>query len=337
MRDVNRRFVLGAGLALSVTTTSAVQAAADAIQTGYANGPGVLADQYFFPAFRQSFVNTSGATINTLIGGKGPPILLIHGHPETHVAWHEIAAKLAERFTVVMTDLRGYGDSSKPDGGPDHVNYSKRAMGLDQVEVMKSLGFESFQAIGHDRGGRVLHRMMLDHPGAITRGVVLDIAPTDQMYGHTNQEFATKYFWWFFHIQDAPLPETMINAVPEVYLKAHLEEQSKTADAVTLEAFAEYLRCYRDPACVHAVCEDYRASVSIDMKDMQADPGRKVSQPLLALWGAKGTVGKLFDVISLWKLEAENVNGEGLPCGHLIPEEAPEALLAALDPFLVAG
>ncbi len=347
-QNADRRLFLGAGLALGAAVVGRARAAIpNAIQTGYAGGPGVLANTYLFPGFKQSFVTTSGmtingtetsgATINTLVGGKGPPLLLIHGHPLTHVSWHKIAGKLAERFTVVLTDMRGYGDSSKPEGGPDHVNYSKRSMGNDQVQVMRSLGFDTFQAIGHDRGGRVLHRMMLDHPDTVTRGVVLDIAPAGEMYSRTNQEFATKYFWWFFHIQEAPLPEDLINAQPEVYIRAHLDAQCQTPDAVTTEAFAEYLRCYRDPACVHAVCEDYRATVTIDQQLLAADDGRKVPQPLLALWGAKGTVGEMFDVIALWKAEAANVSGEALPCGHLIPEEAPEALVTALGPFLAAG
>lgn len=306
----------------------------DKIETGYAGGPGPLTDAALFPGFRQSFIQTSGATINTLVGGGGPPLLLIHGHPETHITWHKVATQLAKQFTVVLTDLRGYGDSSKPDGGPNHVNYSKRAMGLDQVEVMKSLGFDKFQCVGHDRGGRVLQFMMLDHPDTVTRGVVLDIAPTDQMYAHTDQEFATKYFWWFFHTQKAPLPETMIEGAIEPYLMAHLEAQSRTAGAVTSAAWAEYLRCYRLPGCVHAVCEDYRASVTIDTDNRKAENGRKVSQPLHALWGGEGTVGKMFDVLALWRNEAANVSGEPLPCGHLIPEEAPDALLAALRPFL---
>ncbi len=289
-----------------------------------------------FSGFKQAMIKTSGAQISTLTAGSGPPLLLIHGHPETHIDWWKVAPKLAGKFTVVVTDLRGYGDSSKPDGGPNHKNYSKRAMGQDQVEVMRSLGFDMFQAVGHDRGGRVLHRMMLDHPDAITRGVVLDIAPTDLMYAATNEEFATKYFWWFFHIQDAPLPEKMIVAQTEVYLHAHLDAQNKTPGAVSPEAFAEYLRCYKEPACVHAVCEDYRASVTIDRQHTEEDrkKGIKVTQPLLALWGGKGTVGEMFDVLKLWREEAKSVTGSAIPCGHLIPEEDPDGLLNALHSFL---
>ncbi len=289
-----------------------------------------------FPSFQQKMIQTTGTEINTFVGGSGPPLLLLHGHPETHVDWWKTAPKLAEKFTVVLTDLRGYGDSGKPDGGDNHVNYSKRAMGRDQVEVMQALGFNNFQAVGHDRGGRVLHRMMLDHPETITRGVVLDIAPTDLMYAGTNEEFATKYFWWFFHIQEAPLPEKLIDSNTEVYLTAHLDAQNKTPGAVSPEAFAEYLRCYNDPSCVHAVCEDYRASVTIDRQHTEEDraAGRKVTQPLYAIWGAKGTVGHMFDVLGLWRQEAEIVSGQSLPCGHLIPEEDPEGLLDTLYSFL---
>jgi haloacetate dehalogenase len=339
--QMTRRLLIGAAMAAATTRTT--YAALSDVPAEYrgavaasdeAADPANVANGRFFPGFRRSLVRTSGAAINTLVGGSGPPLLLIHGHPETHVAWHKVARTLSQHFTVVLTDLRGYGDSSKPDGGENHVNYSKRAMGLDQVEVMRSLGYERFQAVGHDRGGRVLHQMMLDHPQAVERGVVLDIAPATLMYAHTNQEFATRYFWWFFHIQPAPLPERLIGAETELYLQDHLAVQNKTPGAVTAEAFAEYLRCYRNPACIHAVCEDYRASVSIDV-EIHNSIHAKVQPPLLVLWGAKGTVGQLFDVLALWREDAADVSGQALPCGHLIAEEDPEGLTAALERFLV--
>jgi haloacetate dehalogenase len=339
-----RRVLIGGGLAAAAMMLGVgVRAESSEIPADYveavnssnrAADPAAFADRHFFPGFKQSFVKTGGAVINTLVGGSGPPLLLLHGHPETHVAWHKVAGRLAERFTTVLTDLRGYGDSSKPEGGADHITYSKRAMGLDQVQVMASLGFRRFEAAGHDRGGRVLYQMMMDHPQAIARAAVLDIAPATLMYAHTNQEFATKYFWWFFHIQPAPLPERMIDAVPELYLQEHLTAQSRTPGAVTPDAFAEYFRCYRNPACVHAVCEDYRASVSIDVKIHEEAGGAKATPPLLVLWGAKGTVGQLFDVLALWREYAADVRGEALPCGHLIAEEDPDGLLRALGNFL---
>lgn len=346
---LNRRAILGAGLGLAALAAPVAalaaksgETAAQGADSGY---PGEAADRLLFPGFRRTTIRTegvlvngtmtSGVTINTLVGGKGPPLLLIHGHPETHVAWHKVAGILAQRFTVVLTDLRGYGDSSKPDGGPDHVNYSKRAMGADQVQVMRSLGFDRFQAVGHDRGGRVLEFMMLDHPEAVTRGAMLDIAPTDGMYEKTNEEFATRYFWWFFQIQPAPLPEQMIAGNPEVYLRAHLDVQSKTPGAVLPVAFREYLRCYTSPGAIHAACEDYRAAATID-RQLRKAANRKITQPLKAIWGAKGAVGQLFDVVSMWGQGAENVSGEALPCGHLIEEEDPEGLIKALTPFLRA-
>ena len=327
--NAQQRHLLGAGL----ITPSRARGAAQVNATPAPNAGAM------FPGFRRHMVATSGAQINTLVGGSGPPLLLIHGHPETHVAWRHVAPQLAQTYTVVLTDLRGYGDSSKPDGGPDHVNYSKRAMGFDQIEVMRALGHPRFQAVGHDRGGRVLHRMMLDHREAVTRGIVLDIAPTDLMYAHTDEAFATKYFWWFFHTQKAPLPEKMIGSQTELYLRSHLEEQSRTPGAISPTAFAEYLRCYNEPGCIHAVCEDYRASVTIDRRHTEDDKakGIRVRQPLLAIWGGKGTVGQLFDVIGLWKQEATDVRGRPLACGHLIPEQDPHGLLDALHSFLQAA
>ena len=322
-----RRALIGAGL-LGALQGNAFGAAAEP----EGGKPGL------FPGFKQSKVKTSGAEINTLVAGNGPPLLLLHGHPETHVAWWKVAPLLTDGFTVVLTDLRGYGDSSKPESGADHATYSKRAMGLDQVEVMRALGHTQFQAVGHDRGGRVLHRMMLDHPDTVTRGVVLDIAPTDLMYAYTDEMFATKYFWWFFHIQGQPLPERMIGSQTELYLRSHLHAQSGTPGAVTPAAFAEYLRCYQDPACIHAVCEDYRASVTIDRRHTEQDraQGRKIRQPLFAVWGGKGIVAELFDVLSLWRQEADDVEGGELDCGHLIPEEDPAGLLEALRAALKA-
>jgi haloacetate dehalogenase len=341
--DINspaRRHLIAGGLAIAGSLglgllRPAYAALSAAPPSGTLPDAAQAANARFFPGFKQRFIKTSGATINTLVGGEGPPLLLLHGHPATHVEWHKIAPQLAKRFTVVLTDLRGYGDSSKPDGGPNHVNYSKRLMGLDQVEVMQALGFKTFQAVGHDRGARVLHSMLIQHPEAVQRAVMLDIAPSDQMYAHTNEEFATRYFWWFFHIQQAPLPEQMIGAVPEQYLRGHLDVQSKTPGAVTPEAFAEYLRCYNDPACIHAVCEDYRATVTVDREEIREHPQR-VATPVHALWGAKGTVGQMFDVLALWRKEAQNVTGHTLPCGHLIPEEVPGPLLDALNGYLQA-
>lgn len=353
-----RRALIGSMLAATALAAGSGQAGGQAAaretdMNHEANDPlpadAVRTDALLFPGFRQSFIRTegvevegrmaSGATINVLVGGDGPPLLLLHGHPETHVAWHRVAGRLARTHTVVMTDLRGYGDSSKPEGGPDHIDYSKRAMSADQVQVMRALGHERFQAVGHDRGGRVLHFMMIDHPEAVLRAVTLDIAPTDLMYAATDKAFATKYFWWFFQIQKEPVPERFIGALPEFYLRDHLDVQNKTPGAVTPAAFAAYLRCYREPAAIHAVCEDYRAAAGIDSRLLEADrkAGRKVSTPILAIWGEKSTVGQMFDVVGLWGQEATTVSGHGLPCGHLIPEEDPDGLLAALGPFLLAG
>jgi haloacetate dehalogenase len=337
-----RRHVIAGGMAVAAAlglsfaeTAARATATRQSAETVQLSAAAQQANAAFFPGFKQLFIKTSGAVINTLVGGEGPPLLLLHGHPATHVEWHRVAAPLAKKFTVVMSDLRGYGDSSKPDGGENHLNYAKRVMGLDQIEVMAALGFQRFQAVGHDRGARVLHAMMLHNPDAIERAVTLDIAPADKMYAHTDEAFATRYFWWFFHIQEAPLPEVMIGAVPEQYLRAHLDVQSKTPGAVTPEAFAEYFRCYNDPACIHAVCEDYRATVTVDREDIQSSK-HKATPPLLALWGEKGTVGKTFNVLDLWRAEVENVTGYALPSGHLIPEEVPGPLLQALDRYLVA-
>jgi haloacetate dehalogenase len=281
-------------------------------------------------------VETASVRIRAAVGGSGPPLLLLHGHPQTHLTWHKIAPELAKRFTVVATDLRGYGDSAKPPGGVGHVNYSKRALAKDQVKVMRSLGFPHFAVVGHDRGGRVAHRMALDHADAVERLAVLDIAPTATMYARTDKEFATRYFWWFFLIQPFDLPERLIAADPEYFLRKHIEGQIKTPGAVDEAVFQEYLRCYLDPATRHAICEDYRAAATIDLEHDAADGERAVTAPLLALWGAKGTVGKLYDVLATWREKATDVRGRALDCGHAPQEEVPDETLRELLPFLVA-
>ena len=289
-----------------------------------------------FPGFKYEYIKTSGATILVLTKGKGPPLLLLHGHPETHVTWHKIATTLAEEYTVVLSDLRGYGDSSKPEGGPNSINYSFRAMAQDQIDVMRQLGHSRFMIAGHDRGGRVAARLCLDHPDAVEKVALLDIAPTLTMYGETSKEFATKYVWWFLQIQPAPMPEHLISLDPAYYLRDHLAVQGKTPGAVTLEAMAEYIRCYCCKGTIHAVCEDYRAAAGIDLDQDKADDsaGHKIQAPVLALWGEKGTVGKLWDVLATWREKASgSVTGKALPCGHLLPEEQPEAVLAEFQSF----
>ncbi len=300
--------------------------------------PSADVSERLFPGFKSQFLTTKGARIRVLTKGTGPALLLLHGHPETHVCWHKIAPALAQTHTVVLTDLRGYGDSSKPEGGVNSTDYSFRAMGQDQFEVMQQLGHKTFMLAGHDRGGRVAARMGLDYPDAITKIALLDIAPTLTMYNDTSKEFATKYVWWFLQIQPAPMPEHIIGLDSAYYLRDHLAVQGKTPGAVTPEAMAEYIRCYCCKGTIHAVCEDYRAAAGIDLEMDKADDaaGHKIKAPVLALWGAKGTVGHLWNVIDTWKPKANTVTGKALPCGHLIPEEQPEALLSEFQTFFRA-
>ena len=285
----------------------------------------------FFPGFVTQRIQTSGATINTVRGGSGPPLLLIHGYPQTHVMWHKIAPRLAQRFTVVMPDLRGYGDSSKPQDGENHANYSKRAMELDQVEIMRSLGFETFAVVGHDRGARVTWRLAVEHPTAVTKAAVIDIVPAP--YSRVTREFATQYYHWFFLIQPAPFPETLIGNSAEYYLRSRFQRQGVGPNVFAPEAVAEYLRCFTDPATIHATCEDYRAGSSIDLEHAAQDGTKKVTCPLLVLWGERGTVGRLEPVMDIWREKAVNVIGRSLPAGHFLPEEVPEETLSALLDF----
>lgn len=263
--------------------------------------------------------------------------MLLHGHPQTHVVWRKIAPRLVEAgYQVITPDLRGYGDSDKPESDPSHLPYSKRVMAADQIALMRHLGHKTFSVVGHDRGGRVAHRLALDFPDAVERLVVLDIAPTLTMYEQTNQEFATRYFWWFFLIQPDGLPERMIASDPEYFLRRHIAGQVKIEGSVDEAAIAEYLRSYSDPATLHAICEDYRAAASIDLDHDQADQANRINAPLLAIWGEQSVVGELYDVKATWEEKAARVSGVALPCGHAIPEEAPAELTAHILRFLTA-
>lgn len=286
--------------------------------------------------FSQSRIKTQGAEINVRTAGKGPPLLLLHGYPQTMAMWHKIAPRLAQQFSVVLTDLRGYGDSSKPTGGAQHENYSKRAMAQDQVEVMTALGHERFFVAGHDRGARVTHRMALDHADRVAKAAVLDIAPTLTMYERTDMAFAAAYYHWFFLIQPADMPERMIGADPEFYLEKKIGAWSKAKECFSPGALAEYKRCFSKPETIHATCEDYRAAASIDLDHDRADLKLKVTCPLLVLWGEKGVVGRTYDVLEVWRARATDVRGGPVPSGHFLPEEAPEETLAALLAFFNA-
>ena len=287
-----------------------------------------------FEEFARRTITTTGATINVVTAGSGPPVLLLHGYPETHTMWHKVAPRLAEDFTVVVPDLRGYGDSSKPSDGENHFGYSKRATAQDQVEIMQQLGFTKFAVVGHDRGARVAHRLTRDHPERVAKLAVLDIIPTYTVYQNVNKALATAYYHWFFLIQPAPLPETLISSNAEFYLNSMLGLGKLKPHAITPEAFAEYLRCFRNPATVHVTCEDYRAGATIDLEHDEADLDRKMTCPVLALWGEKGFLHKRHDVTAIWRERAVDVRGKALPCGHFLPEEAPEETLTELRSFL---
>ncbi len=284
--------------------------------------------------FQQDRITTTGAEINLRRAGEGPPLLLLHGYPQTHVMWHKIAPALAERFTVVLTDLRGYGDSAKPPGGDNHEAYSKRARAQDQVEVMTALGFDSFAVAGHDRGARVGHRLALDHPERVSKLALLDIAPTLAMYERTDMAFATAYYHWFFLIQPYDLPERLIGADPDFYLEKKIGKWSRNDGAFTAAALAEYKRCFRDPATIHATCEDYRAAAGIDLEHDRADLGRKLACPVLALWGAKGVIERSYPVLEIWRERVRDLRGKALPCGHFLAEEAPAETVVELLNFL---
>jgi haloacetate dehalogenase len=295
------------------------------------------ADTVLFPGFGARRVAASGAEVACVVGGSGPPLLLLHGYPQTHAMWHKVAPSLAQTFTVVCADLRGYGDSSKPESDDVHRPYSKRALARDMVEAMRALGHERFRLAGHDRGGRVAHRLCVDFPDAVERVAFLDIAPTRAMYAKTDRAFATAYYHWFFLIQPFDLPERLVGADPRYYLRRKIGSWSGGLSYFDPRALAEYERCFADPRAIHASCEDYRAAASIDLEHDEADlaAGRRIRCPVLVLWGEKGVVHRLFDPLAEWRVVADGpVSGRALPCAHFLPEEAPEATLAALQAFM---
>jgi haloacetate dehalogenase len=321
------------GLSLSLASGQAVRAFAD---ESLAKSE---ITTKLFPGFTAETVKTSGTSIHVLRKGSGRPLLLLHGYPETHLTWHKVAPQLTEQFSVVVPDLRGYGDSGRPPDGERHENYSFRAMAQDQVEVMRHYGHERFLVAAHDRGARATHRLCLDHPESVEKAVLMDIAPTLTMYEGTNQEFATKYMWWFFLIQSSPLPEHMIGLDPKFYLQRIFDGLNKTPGSIPPEVMNEYVRAFVNPAAIHATCEDFRAAAGIDLDMDRADDkaGKKIECPIHALWAGKGTVGVLWDVPATWRAKcAAPVTGRALDCGHFLQEEAPQDLMTELQQFFAS-
>jgi haloacetate dehalogenase len=284
-----------------------------------------------FEGFELSDIDTGWATIRVRHGGSGPPLLLLHGNPQTHVMWHRVASRLAEEFSVVATDLRGYGDSAKPHSAPDHLPYSKRVMARDQIDVMRQLGHERFYVAGHDRGGRVAYRMALDHPERVLKLAVLDIIPTWEAYQRADMAFGLGYWHWFFLAQPYDFPERLIGADPDYYFLQRGEREQVFAP----EALAEYLRCFRNPETIHAICEDYRAGATLDYRFDEIDHAqqRRINCPTLALWGRRGALEQWYDTLAIWRDWADDVRGRALDSGHYLPEEAPDETYAELRAF----
>ena len=292
-----------------------------------------------FAKFATTDMQGPAGSLRTLRGGSGPPLLLLHGHPQSHVMWHKVADELASVFTVVLMDLRGYGDSSRVASDAEHLAYSKRVMALDAVAVMRHYGFTSFQVLAHDRGARVAHRLAADHPEMVQRLMLLDIAPTLAMYDNTSDAFARAYWHWFFLIQPQPLPERLIEADPVAYIRDVMGRRHAGLAAFHPEAFAEYERCIAIPGSAASTCGDYRASAGIDLIHDRADraAGRRLTMPQRVLWGAQGVVGRCFDVMALWREAADETSGRALDCGHYVAEELPDEVLAEMLGFFRAG
>lgn len=285
-----------------------------------------------FEGFVNQQIKTSETTINLVRGGAGDPVLLLHGYPQTHICWHLVAPKLAEKFTVVCADLRGCGDTTKPESDAEHLAYSKRVIAQDQVEMMRQLGFDKFAVVGHDRGARVAHRMALDHSEKITKLTLLDIIPTATAFTETDKEIATVAWNWFFSIQEDDLPERLIGAEPEFYLRWLLDHWAGSKNAFDEKAVAEYLRCF-DAEMIRATNEEFRAAASVDLAHDEADKDKKIACPTLVLWSGSGMWSK-YDILKIWKKRAKDVRGTALDCGHFLPEENPEQTAAELIRFL---
>jgi haloacetate dehalogenase len=288
-----------------------------------------------FEGFKEFDVPTSGATIHGRRGGDGPPVLLLHGIPETHLMWHRVAPALAQRYTVVATDLRGYGDSGKPASTADHAPYSMRAIASDQVEVMNGMGYDRFSVVGHDRGGRCGYRLALDHPESVTNLTVMDVVPTGDAYRRAEKDFSLGYWVWSFLAAPAPVPEQFIAASPDALVNFMLDSWPKVKEAFPDEVREEYIAKFRDSDTAHAICEEYRAAATLDYEHDEADRGnRKIDCPLQVLWSQGGSVEKLYDPMEIWRSWADDLRGEPVPVGHFIPEEAPEETLRQLVQFL---
>ena len=300
------------------------------------NSPAPVAGEWFAAFEAVSAETAPGVRLFARKGGTGPALLMLHGHPQTHSMWHRVAPTLSTHFSLVMADLRGYGDSSRPLGGPPHTEYSKRTMALDMVRLMEALGFAEFSVLALDRGARVAHRLALDHPARVQRMTLLDIAPTLPMYEETTEAFARAYWHWFFLIQPAPTPERLIENDPEAYVREVMGRRDAGLAPFDPRALQEYIRCLSQPGSAHGLCEDYRASATIDLEHDRASRAARdrVRCPLQVLWGQRGTVHRCFDPLALWRRAAHSVCGEPLDCGHYIAEEAPEVLLDRALPFL---